>query len=520
MCHLPRPGSFVLAALILSVPLHARFSEAPLGPVPATVNMVLSPNKRHVAYPVPEAGKKRVFIDGQAAGPQFEGLFLAKTFVTSRDGLHRAYSVVKEIKNESCQSCEPVGEWRAVIDGRAGPVFDNISGLTLSSDGQRFAYGAITRADGQDIWTLMVDDEMTPLPYAALTYASPAFTPDGRRLVYVAKKGERAVVVIDGQEGPIYDKIGQPIPIFSPDGAHIAYTARDYGQPESVILDGKAGPGFDNIPPQSLLFSPAGGRLAYGGQHINGNWSAVVDGVVGPTYDQVDRLAFSPDGRHFAYHAKKGERSILVLDGHETVTCEAIAADSPAFSPDGRRLAQGLQRDGCWRMFTVDCESREAEPLGPDFTHGAGRPLFSRDGGRVAFIGWSGDKRVAVVGGEAGPPFDAITNLTFSPDGRRIAYEAGRFYKDDPTKSDTWFPVVDHKPRPEYDAFLRGSGTFSEDGRHFAYSASQGDRRVVVIDDQISSGYRAICSVLPGAAGGFEALVVGEQLFRLNWKPL
>lgn len=502
----------------------ARFLETRLGPVPDPVTILLTPDRREAVYVMPKDGVRQVYLGGRPDSPEFEGIFVPKSFVRSRDGRRAAYAVVKETKPGDCNSCAPLGEWRAVIDGVAGPVYDRVNGLVFSPDGKHVAYGAMLDSGGRNLWHLVQDGRETLLPYDALSHLSPAFSPDGRHLVYVALKGEKTVVVVDGQESEAWDKVGAAIPVFSADGKHMAYTARNYGEPESVVLDGKPGPGFEAIPASSLIFSAEGGRFAYGGQHQNGRWSAVVDGVVGPEYEQVDRLAFSRDGRHFAYQAKKEGRWVLIADGQEVLEGEEFAQEAPAFSPDGRRLAQALRKDGSWKVVAIALDPVGKDVLtgaiGGDFAQGAGLVTFSADGRHIAWIGWQGRKRMAVLDGVRGPEFDAIANLVFSPDGRRLAYEAARLNQPDPAKPDAWFVVVDHEPRPEYEGLLRGSVIFSADSRHFAYSASQGDKRLLIVDGQASPGYKTVCSVLPAGERGFEALVVGDGLCRVGWKPL
>lgn len=492
--------------------------------MPDPVTILLTPDRRDAVYVVPKGAGRQVHVDGRPAGPEFDGVFVEKSFVRSRDGRRTAYAVVKETKPGECSTCGPQGEWRAVVDGEAGPVYDRVNGLVFSPDGKRVAYGAMIHSGGGDVWHLVVDGKETLLPYDSLSYLSPAFTPDGRRLVYVALRGEKTVVVVDGREGKAYDRVGAAIPVFSADGKHMAYTARDYGRPEVVVLDGKEGPGFEAVPATSLVFSAAGDRFAYGGRRENGRWSAVVDGVVGPEYDQVDRLAFGAEGGRFAYHAKKGGRWVLVVDGKEVVEAEEFSKDAPVFSPDGRRVAQGLKKDGGWKMVALVldpvAEGEVSGVIGGEYDRGAGLPLFSADSRHLAYIGWQGRKRMAVVDGRRGPEFDAITDLVFSPDGRRLAYEAAWLHREDASKPDTWFVVVDDEPKPEYDGLLRGSFAFSGDGRHFAYSASRGNKRLLVVDGFAGPGYRTICSILPGGEGGFEALVVGDGLYRVDWKPL
>ena len=58
----------------------------------------------------------------------------------------------------------------------------------------------------------------------------PVFSPDSRRVAYLALKGKKWVAVIDGVPGPEYDPnygsccVGEYF-IFSPDGHHVAYCA-------------------------------------------------------------------------------------------------------------------------------------------------------------------------------------------------------------------------------------------------------------------------------------------------------
>ena len=47
-------------------------------------------------------------------------------------------------------------------------------------------------------------------------------TPDSRRVAYVARRGGKWLVVVDGVEGKEYDAIGAPL--FSPDGQRVAYS--------------------------------------------------------------------------------------------------------------------------------------------------------------------------------------------------------------------------------------------------------------------------------------------------------
>ncbi len=64
-----------------------------------------------------------------------------------------------------------------------------------------------------------------------------AFSPNSQRLAYAARRGNKQVVVVDGQDGQAYDAYGAGRLIFSPDSRRLAYAARletDW----RVIVDG------------------------------------------------------------------------------------------------------------------------------------------------------------------------------------------------------------------------------------------------------------------------------------------
>ena len=492
-----------------------------LGPVPDPVDITLTPDRRHAVYVVTQNGKSQVLFDGQPAGPEFEGIFDRNSFVLSKDGTRMAYAVGREKKDGGCTTCGPQGKWWTVIDGKPGPEYDKVLGLTFSPDGKHVAYGATEKVEQQDFWRVIVDGNEIPNFFDAISSSSPAFTPDGNHVVYVARKDRKAVVIIDGKDEPLYDKIGHGIPFFSSDGKHMAYTAVNSGEPERVILDGKPGPDFAYIPVLSLLFSPDGQRIAYGGQEISQKWRVVTDGQPGAAYDQVDNIVFSKDGRHIAYKAKTGERWRLVIDGNPQPESEELAAGFPVFSPDGRRLAFGAKENGKWkvRLLEVDPAGGPAKIIGGEYADAVGLITFSPDGRRIAFAARNGNQRHVVLDGEAGPEFDDVAKIVFSPDGTRVAYEAAKFFKTDPTKKDVWFMVVDGQAQREYENLMRGSLVFNGDGKHLAYGVSEGDKRRVVVDGKPGTEYKMVCNLFASAENGFEAITVGDNLYRVVWKP-
>ena len=60
-------------------------------------------------------------------------------------------------------------------------------------------------------------------------------------MAYVAEKGGKRFIVLDGQPGTEYDVVGTPV--FSPDGKRLAYAARK-GEKWFVVVDRSAGRGI------------------------------------------------------------------------------------------------------------------------------------------------------------------------------------------------------------------------------------------------------------------------------------
>ena len=133
--------------------------EISLGKVPVMANleaMVISPDKRHVAYPVMRGGKWTLFHDGKE-GPKYDRVSEQDCIRFSPDSQRLAYAARRGDK------------WLAVVDGKEDPEFDDIA--------KNF----------------------------------PLFSPNSRRVAYIAKSGKEWIIVVDGKEVSSYVPIGAPL---------------------------------------------------------------------------------------------------------------------------------------------------------------------------------------------------------------------------------------------------------------------------------------------------------------------
>jgi hypothetical protein len=78
---------------------------------------------------------------------------------------------------------------------------------------------------------------------------------DGLHVAYVVQKGDKQLVVVDGQPGPEYDRISEGSPVFSRDGKRAAYVAQK-GDKQLVVVDGQPGPEYDGIVKGGPTFRP------------------------------------------------------------------------------------------------------------------------------------------------------------------------------------------------------------------------------------------------------------------------
>ncbi len=268
------------------------------------------------------------------------------------------------------------------------------------------------------------------------------------------KQNQREAVVIDGKIGPWYDNIRDTILIFSPDGKRVAYPVR-HGQKWQVVLDGKNGPEYDGI--GAIAFSPDGRRVGYAALTEN-KWVFVVDGQPSSNFESAAGLTFSSDGRRVAYAAQMGKKWSILVDGRE-VMGGYDDFGTLSFSPDGRRLVYTAKSDQGW-IVVVDGKASAAYEDVRD-------PVFSPDGKRVGYAAKKGLKWIVVVDREKSLELDACTAPVFSLDREHVAYAA--------KKGPNWTVIVDGRADQEFEHVLLRSPaklTFASDGT-LAYLASK-----------------------------------------------
>jgi Tol biopolymer transport system component len=119
----------------------------------------------------------------------------------------------------------------------------------------------------------------------------------------------------------------------------------------------------------------------------------------------------------------------VVTPHYRPFITEAVAAEFPAWSPDGRSLAYVARVEGRNQVFLRSLDAAQPIQLTRDPAGVISRPAWSPDGTRLYFVRGREVVSVGVAGGEArvvmpnAPAVDAA--LAISRDGRRIVFARG-----------------------------------------------------------------------------------------------
>ncbi len=163
-------------------------------------------------------------------------------------------------------------------------------------------------------------------------------------------------------------------------------------------------------------------------------------------------------------------------------------------SPDSKQLAYMTRLGGSY-IVAVDGESKCRHDFVDNQTL-----TYSPDGKRIAYVARRevpevvddktvmGEKCFVAANRESGKEYEKIKGKPiFSPDSQRVAYTA--------KKSASEVVVVDDKENKEYGEVDEESLVFSPDSKRLAYRAKRGDKYVVVLDGKEGKEYSHVAGL-------------------------
>jgi Tol biopolymer transport system component len=374
-------------------------SDVPKGYDIVPQSIQLSEDLRNVTYVLYSDQNKKIVYHNHEASPVYYAI-KAGTPAFSKKSINHVYIAYKSKK----------GDASLVINGKQGPVFDNIDHLNFSPDGKRYAY----RATKNNLQCIVVDGRPGPWYKGIPVKDNLRFSPDSKHLAYVAFKDDNCVLVLDGNE------------------QNLSFQFIDY-----------------------VRFSFNSKRIVYKGRtektKHNEKWCAVIDGKKGNVYDKIFDLIFSPDSKNIAYAVLKNNEMALVINGKETVFYYRYGM--PVFSPDSKRLAYTYQKKKQHHLIVDGKHKGKYDKIYQFY--------YSPDSSRYALVVQNKKKWYCIVDDNKGPKFDSIGGFKFSPDSTHYAYAA---------EVDEKGLIIKNDDRgEEYQSV--GEPYFSPDSKQFVYRA-------------------------------------------------
>jgi TolB protein len=234
-----------------------------------------------------------------------------------------------------------------------------------------------TDSDGADV---------APVTPADAEVMSPAWSPDGRRLLYMAFPGqiyEHDVATGKRRLVEVTTERQNFTPVYAPDGHTIAFSrAFDEGTDiftynltdECCLQRLTVGRLYDNLSP---TFSPDGRRIAFVSSRpgLTQIYVMAADGTGQELFAPFEwgvtgssnAPEWSPDGLNLAFHRDvAGSPQVFVMDVATQTVRQLTSAGrnyDPSWAPDGRHLAFVSERTGSRQVWIIDVQTGRVRQL-------------------------------------------------------------------------------------------------------------------------------------------------------------
>lgn len=226
-------------------------------------------------------------------------------------------------------------------------------------------------------------------------------------------------------------------PVWSPDGARIAFSSRRSGKSELYVIDADARNerrlGFGDSP----AWSPVAAKLAFTRERTDGRAEVVTvneDGSGEVVVGLGSGPQWSPSGSELAFVRELPGDHAAVVAADEGGTTERVlykgdASAPPRWSPDGRSIAFTVSAVDDSQTYIVPAKGGTPRAVGRGALH-SGSTNWSPDGTKIA-VGTRGGQIYVLNADGSGQVrlTDGAFDLapTWSPDGQRIAFVRGYY---------------------------------------------------------------------------------------------
>lgn len=310
-------------------------------------------------------------------------------------------------------------------------------------------------------WGLLLLGLSLILVLAAALGGNLLFAGDGQLLYVADSDGDADLYLLDARTGITHalthNDAGDLAPAWSQDGTQIAYVSWERDDADIVVMraDGSArryltgSPGDDYAP----VWSPDGRQIAFHSNRDGTYRVYAVDlasGDIRPLGESDGRnldAAWSPDNRYLAFSVQPPDQVYTKIYITNLARAAAINSSplpgwwlnpragndaSPAWSPDGARVAFIAAGDGSSEVYTAAPDGSNRRQLTSDFSNDV-TPVWSPDGTQIAFVSnGDGNWDLYVMNADGSNRRRVTYSFAFdgepawSPDGTQLAFISER----------------------------------------------------------------------------------------------
>jgi eukaryotic-like serine/threonine-protein kinase len=300
------------------------------------------------------------------------------------------------------------------------------------------------------------------------TWRGVSWSPDGKTLALTRVPNEAAdpaqesggvylLSLATGETRELTKAQRDSFPVFSPDGKWMVLKRQIAGSAAQLsVMPAEGGEArqvtFDPLQPiRAATWTPDSREVVFASLRSGADgslWRVSVDGgaprPVSATLRDASDPSISPQGRMayledwmdtnlYLFSAARLNRDVPAGFGEPLPVVNSSREDhSPAFSPDGERIAFVSERSGHLEIWVARRDGSQPFALTSLRAQTTGSPRWSPDGKRIAFDSWaSGKSSIYVVDANGGAP-KRLTHgplgswmPSWSPDGNWIYYSTG-----------------------------------------------------------------------------------------------